>query len=147
MTEADIIEQLVEFQNVLLFGVSIYFTVISAYIVALYAFLDEAGWLLKFISFVFLTVTLAFVGVFFYGSASFQMGLVAALEQLEQDQSVQLSPAGLAALSNYRSGIDDWIRYVVAGVGGTFYLALAVLTFWNGWRKRSHIRVAQETEA
>jgi hypothetical protein len=126
MTEADIIEQLVEFQNVLLFGVSIYITLISAYIVALYAFLDEAGFALKAFSCAFLTLILVFLGSFFYGSAKFQMGLVA---------------AGQAALANAQNGIDDWIRLSVLVVALAFYIALLVLTFWAGWRKKSHLRV------
>lgn len=143
MTEGEIIEQLVEFQNVLLFGVSIYFTLVSAYVVALWAFLDEAGFLLKFFAWLFLTVVHAFLGAFFFGSAQFQMGLVAALQALK-DSSIGVSPAGMAALGNAESGIDDWIRYVVLGVAGGFYLAMTVLTFWNGWRKPAHLRVSNE---
>lgn len=139
MTEADIIEQLVEFQNVLLFGVSIFVTLVSAYLVALYAFLDEAGWALKFFACAFLTLVVIFLGVFFYGSAQFQMGLVQALAAIE----AELSPAGKSALANARSGVDDWIRYAMTGVGFAFYFALVVLTFWNGWRKRSHLRVSE----
>lgn len=142
MAEADIIEQLVEFQNVLLFGVSIYFTMISAYLFALFAFLDEAGFLLKLFAFLFLSMTIAFLAVFFTGSAHFQSGLVEALVVLEADPAVGLSPAGAAALENARNGTDDWIRYAFLGVSGGFYIALSILTFWNGWRKQAHIRVA-----
>jgi hypothetical protein len=143
MTEADVIEQLVEFQNVLLFGVSIFVTLISAYVVALYAFLDEAGIALKFFALAFLTLVLVFLGAFFYGSARFQVGLVDTLRVIEQAGDPGLTPAGKAALANADSGIDNIIRYAVIGVAGTFYLALIVLTFWNGWRKRSHLRVAE----
>jgi len=139
MTEAEIIEQLVEFQNVLLFGVSIYLTVVSLYVFALYAFLDEAGWLLKFFAFAFISMTFIFLGAFFYGSARFQMGLVDALAAMESS----LSAAGRAALANARSGIDDWIRNALLAAAGGFYLALALLTFWNGWRKASHLRVSE----
>jgi hypothetical protein len=142
LAEADVIEQLVEFQNVLLFGVSIFFTMISAYLVALYAFLDEAGFALKFFAFLFLTLMLAFLGVFFYGSANFQAGLVQALVVLEADPKIGLSPGGAAALANARSGIDAWIQYAFLGAAAGLYIALSVLTFWNGWRKRSHLRVA-----
>ena len=142
MTEADIIEQLVEFQNVLLFGVSIFVTLVSAYLVALYAFLDEAGFALKFFACAFLTLVIVFLATFFYGSSQFQMGLVDALKAIEPD----LSPAGRAALANARSGVDDWIRLALIGVGLAFYAALVVLTFWNGWRKGSHLRVEKARE-
>ncbi|MDP3739936.1 MAG: hypothetical protein Q8R02_21295 [Hyphomonadaceae bacterium] len=138
MTEADIIEQLVEFQNVLLFGVSIFVTLVSAYLVALYAFLDEAGFALKAFACAFLTLVVIFLGMFFYGASQFQMGLVDALAVIEPE----LSPAGKSALANARTGIDDWIRYAMTGVGIAFYFALVVLTFWMGWRKRSHVRGA-----
>ena len=144
MTEAEAIEQLVEFQNVLLTGVTVYFTIISAYIVGLYAFLDEAGFLLKFFAFVFLTVSLVFLGALFFGAANFQAGLVDVLRDIDANQATALSPAGRAALANADSGIDNHIRNAFLGASGGFYLALAVLTFWNGWRKTSHLRV-QET--
>jgi hypothetical protein len=137
VTEADILEQLVEFQNVLLFGVSIFVTLVSAYIVALYAFLDEAGIVLKVFACGFMTLVLVFLATFFWGSSQLQMGLVNALAAIEP----QLSPAGQQALANARSGVDDGIRYVMGVIGLGFYVALVVLTFWNGWRKGSHIRV------
>lgn len=140
MTESEVIEQLVEFQNVLLTGVTVYFTIISAYVVGLYAFLDEAGWLLKFFAFLFLTVTLVFLGALFFGAANFQAGLVEALREIEVDE---LSPAGRAALANADSGVDEYIRMAFLAASGGFYLALAVLTFWNGWRKDAHLRVQE----
>ena len=147
MTEAEIIEQLVEFQNVLLFGVSIYITLISAYIVALYAFLDEAGLALKVFSCAFLTLILIFLGAFFYGSARFQQGLVEALADLDRAGAPPLSAAGRAALGNAQNGVDDWIRLSVLGAALAFYFALLVLTFWEGWRKQSHLRVDTENRA
>ena len=143
MTEPDIIEQLVEFQNVLLFGVSIFITLVSAYLVALYAFLDEAGIVLKVFASAFLTLVVVFLGTFFYGSSQFHMGLVDALVAIEPE----LSPAGRSALANARSGIDDWIRYAMGCVGVAFYFALVVLTFWSGWRKGSHLRVQKVRDA
>ncbi len=143
MTESEVIEQLVEFQNILLTGVTVYFTIISAYLVGLYAFLDEAGFLLKFFAFLFLSVTLVFLGALFFGAANFQGGLVEALREIAE--GANLSPAGQAALANADSGIDQHIRNAFLAASGGFYLALAVLTFWNGWRKSSHLRV-QETD-
>lgn len=144
MTEAEVIEQLVEFQNVLLTGVTVYFTIMSAYVVGLYAFLDEAGFLLKFFAFLFLTVSLMFLGALFFGAANFQNGLVDVLRELDAGDATRLSPAGRAALANADSGIDQQIRTAFLVASGGFYIALAVLTFWNGWRKDAHLRV-QET--
>jgi hypothetical protein len=143
LTEAETIEQLVEFQTVLLTGVTVYFTIISAYVVGLYAFLDEAGFLLKFFAFLFLTVTLLFLGTLFFGAANFQSGLVDVLREIDADSARSLSPAGRAALGNADSGVDQYIRTGFLAASGGFYLALAVLTYWNGWRKSAHIRVKE----
>lgn len=142
MTESEIIEQLVEFQNVLLTGVTVYFTIISAYIVGLYAFLDEAGFLLKFFAFIFLSVSLLFLGALFVGAANFQSGLVDALRDLDASGTV-VSAAGRSALENANSGVDHYIRLAFLAASGGFYLALALLTFWNGWRKSAHLRVKE----
>ena len=42
MTEGEVVEQLVEYMSVVLLGVSLIFTVVSAYIVALNYFIGEA---------------------------------------------------------------------------------------------------------
>lgn len=142
MTEAEIVVELVEFQNILLTGVTVYFTIISAYVVGLYAFLDEAGFLLKFFAFLFLTATLVFLAALFMGAANFQSGLVQALRDLDAT-GAPLSAGGKAALANADSGVDHYIRMAFLAASGGFYIALAVLTFWNGWRKTAHLRVQE----
>ena len=106
MTEADIIEQLVEFQNVLLFGVSIFVTLVSAYLVALYAFLDEAGIALKVFASAFLTLVVVFLAAFFYGSAQFHMGLV---DALVGDRAGAVARRARRRWPIRAAAIDDWI--------------------------------------
>ena len=50
MTEADVIPLLIEFMHVLLAGISVYFTIVSAYVVGLYAFLVRANIVLKIVA-------------------------------------------------------------------------------------------------
>jgi hypothetical protein len=134
MTEAEIIEQLVEFQSILLLGVSVFFTIVSAYMVSLYTFLANAAFLARFFAFLFLTLTMAFLAAFFYGSSLTQTGLVEALSDLSR-QPQGVSAAGRSALSNARSGLDDMIRFALFSAGVAFYIGLSLLTLWTGWRK------------
>ncbi|MEZ5939135.1 MAG: hypothetical protein R3C52_13110 [Hyphomonadaceae bacterium] len=135
MTEGEIIEQLVEFQNILLLGVSLFITIVSAYMVSLYTFLANAAFLARFFAFVFLTMTVAFLIAFFFGSSFVQSGLVEALTDLERDPNVSVSAAGRSIIANARSGVDDLIRFAVLASAIAFYVGLSLLTLWTGWRK------------
>jgi len=128
MTEADVIEQMVEYQNILLNGVSVFFTVVSAYVVAVWVFLRHAGFALRLFSFFFLTLVLAFLGRVAYGSQQIHDGFIATLDQL--DQTVGLSPTGQAALNNALSGVDALIQQSMNGALIIVYVALFFLTFF-----------------
>lgn len=128
MTEADVIEQLVEFMNVLMMGVSVFFTIVSAYVVALYAFLARASFFLKLFAFAFFTAAIAFLIVFFLGAQVQHDGLIETLHLIEQTHG--LSPAGQAALINAASGVDARIEKVMWAVGLGFYIAAFFLTFF-----------------
>lgn len=140
MTEAEIIEQLVEYQSILLLGVSVFFTIVSAYMVSLYTFLARAHFVARFFAFLFLSMTVVFLGAFFYGSSVFQSGLVQALADLAK-RPEGVSAAGHAALANADSGLDEMIRVAVLASSLSFYFGLSLLTLWTGWRSppaRSH---------
>lgn len=128
MTEADVIEQLIEFMNVLMLGVSVFFTIVSAYIVALYAFLARAGGILRLFAFAFFSAAIAFLIVFFQGARVQHTGLIDTLYEIEGRQG--LSPAGQAALINSASGVDANIEMVMWAVGIGFYIATFLLTFF-----------------
>ena len=55
MTEAEVFEQMVEYQMITLTGLSVFVTLISAYIVAIWAFLRHAGFGLRAFTFFFLS--------------------------------------------------------------------------------------------
>jgi hypothetical protein len=145
MTEGEIIEQLVEFQNVLLLGVSVFISLISAYMVSLYTFLARASFGPRCVAFLFLTMTVAFLVAFLYGSSQFHTGLIDALAEMEANDPAALSPAGKAALSNSRLGIDTALRTGVLATACAFYLGLMTLTFWTGWRKANRTRIHVES--
>ena len=128
MSEADGIEQLVEYMNVLMMGVSVFFTIVSAYVVALYAFLARAGFFLKLFAFAFFTAAIGFLIVFFLGAQTQHEGLLQTLFLIEQTHG--LSPAGEAALANSAGGIDARIETVMWAVGLGFYIAAFFLTFF-----------------
>ena len=128
MTEADVIEQMVEYQNILLLGVSVFFTVISAYVVAVWAFLRHAGFGLRAFSFFFLTLITAFLVRVAYGSQQIHDGFIATL--VEIDAAVGLSPTGDAALNNAVSGLDEVIQPSMFFAVIIVYIALFFLTFF-----------------
>lgn len=128
MTEADIIEQMVEYQNILLLGVQVFFTIISAYVVAIWVFLRHAGIGLRLFSFFFLTLVLVFLARIAIGSSQVHNGFIATLYEL--DQTVGLSPAGEAALGNALTGLDGLIQQSVLGSLAIIYIALLFLTFF-----------------
>ena len=131
MTEADTIPLLIEFMHVLLAGISVYFTIVSAYVVGLYAFLARAKLVLKLVAFLFFTLIFFFLMQFNYGAGVFQRGLVDVLVGLEA--TTGLSAAGQTALDSARSGMNAKVRTVMWLGSLATYLALFYLTFFHRW--------------
>jgi len=134
MTEGEVIEQLVEYTGVLLTGVPVFFTVVSAFIVGLWAFLHRAGFILRVTAFLFFTVTLGVLIWLLLGARTIHEGLIGTLEEL--DRTTGLSPAGMAAMGNAQGGIDALITQAMLYSAGAFYLSLFLLTFFRGWTRR-----------
>ena len=128
MSEAEILELLTEGTANVLGLVSIYFTVVSAYVVAVWAFLRHAGFGLRVFSFFFLTLVVAFLARVAHGSQQIHDGFVATLVEL--DRTVGLSPTGDAALNNALSGLDGVIQQSMFFAVIVVYIALFFLTFF-----------------
>lgn len=154
MSEGEVVEQLVEFTNILLIGVSLIFSVVSAYVVALNYFVGQANFLARLGSFAFITLVLGMLMTTMMGAEATHAGLVARLGELER--SGELSVAGQAVLANampderwpaFGQGlsIDEVIRLCVLVGLGMVYLALAYLTFLHAW-KPDVVNVAVATE-
>ncbi len=143
MTEAEVVEQLVEFTNILLAGVSLIFSVVSAYVVALNYFIGSAAFTARLGGFLFITLVLGMLVAVMMGAQTTQMGLTDRLGEL--NEMGQLTAVGRAMLANatpnpaLASGfaghsIDEIIRWCVWAGMGFVYFALAYMTFLHRWR-------------
>lgn len=135
MTEAELLELLTEGIANVLALVSIYFTVVSAYIAALYYFLNRAPFLMRFVGFVMFSGAMLFLGLAAIGIERMLAGEVHALEALPERAAappptmIQLYLGMDTVLAeNYWMGIGlGW------GVAAMVYLCMFYLTFLHRW--------------
>ena len=132
MTEGEVMEQIVGYMSLLLLGVSIIFTVVSAYIVALNYFVGEALFTARLGAFAFVSLILVLLLVVMVGAQVAHDGLVARLREL--DALGQLTAAGRAALSNAASGVDAAVRALTWLGMVAVYMALGYMTFLHRWK-------------
>ncbi len=135
MNEAEITEQMVLMMDLTLAGVSVLFSIVSAYIVALYFFLRESPLGLKLIAFLLFTLTFAFLCIFAANCFSHSASLQAALVEL--GQTTDLSAVGRAAIETRlidRAALDETIQLITWIGMGLFYAALTYFTFLHNWR-------------
>lgn len=142
MSEGEVVEQLVQFTDILLVGVSLIFSIVSAYVVALNYFIGSSNFVAKLGSFAFVSLVLAMLVVVMMGAQTTQMGLIARLQEIDAES--QLTAAGRAVLANAAPewvgavtgnaySIDEVIRTFV-WIGLAFvYAALGYLTFLHKW--------------
>jgi hypothetical protein len=136
MTEAELTNLTLESANSVLQVVAIYFSIVSAYIAALYYFLSQAPFLMKTIAFLFMSGALAFLGLTIVAIERTASGVVTALHAL---------PARVAAPAptNLYFGLDAALEgrvdiAVMAGWAMAFglYVSLFYLTFLHPWRPK-----------
>jgi hypothetical protein len=142
VTEGEVVEQLVNFTNILLVGVSLIFSIVSAYVVALNYFIGSSNFMAKLGSFAFVSLVLAMLVLVMLGAQSTQIGLIERLQEI--GAAGELTAAGRAVLANAtpewvgaitgnRYSIDDAVRSFI-WIGLSFvYIALAYLTFLHRW--------------
>ena len=139
MSEGEAVGLLVEFTNIVLVGVSLIFSVVSAYIVALNYFIGSANLLARVGSFGFISLVLAMLMVLMAGAQTTQGGLIDRLRELEARG--ELTAAGRAVLANAipdigiiaSYSIDDIVKLCIWIGFGFVYLALGYLTFLHRW--------------
>ncbi|MFT3726759.1 MAG: hypothetical protein QM759_02915 [Terricaulis sp.] len=142
MSEGEVVQQLVEFTNILLAGVGLIFSIVSAYVVALNYFIGEANFMARLSSFLFMSLVLGMLMVVLMGAQATHGGLIARLIELQQQG--QLTAAGKAFIANaqpewvgavthHRYSIDDIVNLCVWGGLGFVYAGLAYLTFLHRW--------------
>ncbi len=141
MSEGEVIEQLVEFIDLLLVATGVFFTILSVYVAALNYTLQNETWPTRTMLFLFVTLAFAMMAAVLVGARSQHKGLVARLEEIGAEGG--LTAAGRAALSNARDGmgysigtltIDELVVYLVWGALGLIYVMLIYLTFLYKWR-------------
>lgn len=142
MSEGEVVSELVEFTNVLLSGVGLIFSIVSAYVVALNYFIGQSNFIARLASFAFMSLVLAMLIMVMLGAQDTHIGLIARLRELEAQH--QLTAAGRAFLFNStpewvgmithrRYSIDDIIRTFVWTGLGFVYFGLLYLTFVHRW--------------
>jgi hypothetical protein len=137
MPESAVVEQLIEFTTITLTGVSLIFSVVSAYVVALNYFIGSANLMARLGSFLFISLVLGMLLAVMLGAQTTQMGLIERLREI--DQAGELTAAGRAVLVNATPeagaaySIDQFVRWC-SMTGLLFvYLALGYLTFLHHW--------------
>jgi hypothetical protein len=131
MSEGEVVEQLVEFTSILLLGVSVLFTIVSAYVVALNYFIGDANIHARVAAFAFMSLIFFMLVMVMTGAQATHMGLIERLHEI--DAQGQLTAAGRAALRNTTGGIDTFVRSCIWIGLATIYLALGYLTFIHRW--------------
>lgn len=149
MTEADILNRLIDYSELTLNGIGVFFTVISAYAAGLYYFINRAAFVGRLAAFIFFSVTLVILSLVFLGASHVQAALVESLSILAQQGT--LSPPAAAALANARTiygglSTDDWIRWSMLAGFGVAYFALFYLTLLHNWRFDHFGRVVPSPE-
>ncbi|MBL8532172.1 MAG: hypothetical protein JNK94_10590 [Hyphomonadaceae bacterium] len=132
MTEGEVVEQLVEYMSILLLGVSLIFTVVSAYIVALNYFVGDAMLIARLGAFAFVSLILLLLLVVMIGAEGTHAGLIARLREIEA--AGELTAAGRAALSNAVGGVDRFVRALLWIGMISVYAVLAYMTFLHRWK-------------
>ena len=142
MSEGEVVEQLIEYTNILLFGVSIIFTVVSAYIVALNYFVGDAMLVARVGAFAFISLFLGLLLMVMIGAEGNHAGLIARLAELES--AAELTSAGRAALANATNGTDTIVRALLWLGMLSVYGVLGYMTFLHRW-KPDVVNVALQT--
>lgn len=134
MTEAEILQTRNDLTTILVSVVSVSFAMISAYIVALWAFLKTAPLTLRIVAFSLLSCGLAFLGGVALGVHHLLEGTERAWRKLESNS------VGLGGFGDFRPswglGLSLYEMSAAAGAAafGLIYLALMALTFFYHWR-------------
>jgi hypothetical protein len=132
MSEGEVVEQLIGYMSLLLLGVSIIFTVVSTYIVALNYFVGEAQFVARLGAFAFISLILILLLVVMLGAESTHASLIARLVEFEA--SGEITAAGRGALENARNGVDGLVRILLWLGMISVYAVLAYMTFIHRWK-------------
>lgn len=136
MTEAEIMQQMFNVMTSVLTIFSLFFTLVSGYLAALYLFLARAPLALRLVAFALLSVGLVFLGGVTMTVQNIQNGLFAAWAKLAAPTMplAQLrNPVAIAALLDSGWSMQELGVGIGWGVAAGVYVALAYLTFAFRW--------------
>lgn len=134
MTEADLLALANDGTETTIQLVSTAFAIVSAYIAGLFFFLGRAPFLLRFVSFCLLSITLAFFGLLAFGLFGVLEGADAAWRALPE------TATGVTSLGGERPpalrGFSIYEVTVLLGFSAfaLVYVAMAYMTFIYRWR-------------
>ena len=150
MTEAEIMQGLFSAIGSVITIFSLFFTMVSGYLAALYLFLNRAPFALRLVAFGLLSIGLAFLGGSVAVIQTLQNGLFAAWAKV---------PAPVFDLREVRNplpfALGDLMRFsqqeIGVGIGWStallVYVALAYLTFLYRWPSHSGVSMKGASDA
>ncbi len=137
MTESEILSNAIQASQAATAILSLFFAIVSAYIVGLYLFLHKAPLGLRLMAFALLTVSMVALGMLALNIQHVGEGMHNAWMKLPQ-KSTGLDMLGppIVVQSLFLDGrvASAWTGWILDGV---VYLALAYLTFLYRWPRRS----------
>ena len=133
MTEAELTEQLLAANEQIYLAISVWFTVVSAYIVGLYWFLHKSSLILRLEAFFMFSLVIGFFALTSFGLARHSMGINIALNDLAQ--STGLSALGRMAIEDTAQGVTWVLTRSAFLISAFIYFGLMYLTFFYDWRK------------
>lgn len=140
MTEAELTQQLFNAIEMVLTIFSLFFTLVSGYLAALYLFLAQAPVTLRLVAFGLLSIGLVFLGGVTMTVQNIQNGLFAAWGKLPSPTmplSQLRNPVAVAAVLDNGWSMQELGVGIGWAVAGAVYLALAYLTFAYRWPRPS----------
>jgi len=134
MSEAELLTQFATLGQAFLSGLLATFTVVSAYLVALYAFLGNAPLPLKIVAFAFFTGTLILLGIFLAGSIFYADGVAVALNDIVVARGGSNLARVVVHLVNHK--LAYFLAYASVATGACVYGVLFYLTFYFEWPRQ-----------
>ncbi len=146
MSESELTQQLFNAVDTVLSVFSLFFSLVSGYLAALYLFLSQAPMMLRLVAFALLSIGLVFLGGVAMTVQNIQNGLFAAWAKLPEPtiSVTQLrNPIAIAAVLDNGWSLQEAGVTIGWGVAVSVYLALAYLTFVYRWPGTGEGRAGQ----
>ena len=131
MNEAQLTAQLLSTNEIFFTGISVGFTIYSAYILGLFWFLHRASFALKVIAFALLSLCSILIGIGGFGIIRHATGATEALKALAAEQP--LTELGSMAISSVAANVSSTLSLGLGGLLLFIYFGAFYLTFLYRW--------------